>query len=167
MKNFRLMAILVVIVISISAIATMCKKDYSIKITAQELKDKYAIVFPDLQYEGDEEPTTPTNGKPAAKKRSAATVEVEVVYDLSAEIVGGNLIGSVSPDAYTAGGQKFVDTTTVDGATGLWACGKYYYTPPGAGTTTSCPTEGTGYYRVYSADFVTYKVHLSYFKTVN
>lgn len=164
MKNFIPFAALMLLTCSL--VFTLCKKEVKGKITAQELKNKYAIVLPDLQYEGDEEPVSKP-GEKTTRKKSAESVLVTVSVDLNAEIVGENLVGDVSPNAYHAGGQKFIDTTINDGAKGLWGCNRSYSSPPGAGVTTTCPTEGTGYYRVYSADFVTYDIHLSYFKTVN
>jgi len=51
------------------------------------------------------------------------------------------------------GGQKFIDTTTNDGATGLWGCSRYFSPPTLATSPVSCQTEGPAYYRFFSADF--------------
>jgi len=161
----------ILLVFAVLATLTSCRKQASDqlapeKMNAQELKEREGIVLPDLFYEGDEEATaTMSNGK---RKQSAAAVEVTVTYDLNAEIVGTTLTGDVSPAAYHASAQKFIDTTTNDGAIGLWECGRFYNSPgPGVGATTTCQTQGPGFYRVYSADFITYNIRLSWFKTYN
>jgi hypothetical protein len=157
------------IILSVSIIAANCTQNEvespePEKMTAQELKAKHGIVFPNLEYEGDEVAASAPNGKGAKKKANAVAV-VLWFYDLGINITGTTIVGDVSANAQWAGGQKFVDTTTTTGAIGLWACGRLYDSPPGAGTTTTCQTEGAGYYRVYSSDF-DYTVHLSEFKRV-
>lgn len=161
MKRFLLCLFLFLVS---AAILTMCKKEVVEKMSAEELKTKYAIVLPDLIYEGDEPPTVLPNGKPS-KTKKASEVTVTVEHDLDIDITGTTIVGEVSEEAYHASAQKFNDTTTNNGAVGLWECNRSY-PPPGAGVgaTTTCQTQGDAWYRVYSADYVTYKVHLSWFK---
>jgi type IV pilus biogenesis protein CpaD/CtpE len=160
--------ILLVLSVFAGALFASCdKKDTSSnEMNAEELKAKHGIVLPDLQYEGDEIETASPNSQ-GKKKQSAALVTVVLWYwDQTIDITGTTITGSVSPNAYHASAQKFVDTTTVDGAKALWGCNRSYSAPPGPGTTTTCQTEGPGWYRVYSADFNTYDIHLSPFKQV-
>lgn len=107
--------------------------------------------------------TARTNAKKPPRPNAATVVTVS--YDLEASVAAGILSGTVSLEAYVAGGQKFADTTTNDNAIGLWGCNKSYTAP---NTTQnlgiSCSTEGGGgWCRVFSADFETYAVKLSKF----
>ena len=112
------------------------------KMTAQQLYEKQGIKLPDLLYAGEEEATAPPNSN-SKKKQSAASVQVTVEwsYNLGIDITGTTITGGVSPDAYCVGAQKFVDTTTIDGAVGLWECDRFYQSPPGAGITTTWQTQ--------------------------
>lgn len=131
-------------------------------MTIRQVKDSLNI---DLIAEYDK---AVLNGVVMKKARPQATTLVVVwFHDLNASITGTTLTGDVSPDAYVAGAQKFIDTTTNTGAIGLWECNRSYSSPPGSGTTTSCQTQGSGFYRVFSADFITYNVHLSWFLQSN
>jgi hypothetical protein len=133
------------------------------KMTIAELKTKKGI---DLIGDWDKANSPTSRAKPKAPRPNEATL-VTIRYELPINITGTTITGGVSENAYTAGGQKFTDTTIVDGAMGLWECNRVYTAPgPGTGATTTCETQGTGYYRVYSADFVTYDVWASYFKRV-
>ena len=80
--------------------------------------------------------------------------------DLVLTIVDGVVTSTVSPDAQWASIQKFVDMSTSEGAVGIWEAQRYYDTAPGPGATTSCPVQGTGYYRGWTSDF-DYDIHLS------
>ncbi len=110
-----------------------------------------------------------TNGfarsNPNKPNRPTEATVLTVTYDLEASITGGILSGDVSPDAYTAGGQKFSDTTSNTGSVGLWGCNRTYTAPnTGQSAGTNCDTQGSGgWCRVYSADFVTYAIKLSKF----
>lgn len=97
-----------------------------------------------------------------AQKGKGPKAAPATLSDLSLTISGTTVTCSISPDAQWAGIQKFVDPASNDGAVAIWEAQKNFNTPPGPGTTTSCPLQGTGYYRGWSSDF-DYDVHLSEF----
>lgn len=156
MKN-----LIVVIAVMIFLASCSSKQDVlAPKMTIAELKAKKGI---DLIGDWDRQYAT-ARAKPKAPRPNEATL-VEVEYVLPIDITGTTITGGVSENAYHASGQKFTDTTNNDGAIGLWECGRWYDAPgPGPGATTTCQTQGPAWYRVYSADFVTWKVKLSWFK---
>ena len=122
------------------------------KINAEELKAKYGIVLPELEYDGDE---IATSNKGGAKKK-ANTVLVVVVNDLTISESGGVITTTISPNAQWAGVQDFVDTTTNEGA--ISVCNWYYATPTGG--TKTCQTDGLGNFRSWTSDF-DYNIHIS------
>src|SRR5678815_962268 len=126
MKNVILIFAVVFVLVSCD------KKNKSLKMNAEDLKSKYAIVLPDLVYDSDEIATASPNSNKGGKKKASAQ-EVIVAADLCIDITGTTITGCVSPNAQWAGGQKFVDTTTTDGAIGIWGCSRNYTTPPGSG----------------------------------
>ena len=83
-----------------------------------------------------------------------------VTTDLLLMLDGSTLTCTLSPNAEWAGIQKYVSQTTNDGAIAIWEAQRYFSSPPGAGATTSCPAQGTGYYRGWCSDFDR-SVHLS------
>ena len=122
------------------------------KINAEELKAKYGIVLPELEYDGDE---IATSNKGGAKKK-ANTVLVVVVNDLTISESGGVITTTISPNAQWAGVQDFVDTTINEGA--ISVCNWYYATPTGG--TKTCQTDGSGNFRSWTSDF-DYNIHIS------
>src|SRR5688572_10598374 len=102
-----------------------CDKKEKKQINAEELKAKYGIVLPELEYEGEE---IATSNKGGAKKK-ANTVLVVVVNDLSISESGGVITTTISPNAQWAGIQDFADTTTNEGAVSV--CNWNYLTPIG------------------------------------
>src|SRR5688572_13047097 len=129
-----------------------CDKKERKQINAEELKAKYGIVLPEIEYDGDE---IATSNKGGAKKK-ANTVLVVVVNDLSISESGGVITTTISPNAQWAGVQDFVDTTTNEGA--ISVCNWFYATPTGG--TRTCQTDGSGNFRSWTSDF-DYNIHVS------
>lgn len=124
------------------------------EMNAEELKARYGIVFDDLSY-GQE---AARNNKPKAN----AVVVVVWFNDLTLTESGGVLTTSISPNAVWAGVQKFVDTTTVEGAVSV--CNWNYWFAASDGSET-CNTTGTGFYRSWTSD-ANYDVHISSFLSI-
>lgn len=103
-----------------------------------------------------------SNTMSKAQKGKGPKAVPSTLSDLVLTVNDGNIVGTISPDAQWAGIQKFVDPATNDGAVAIWEAQRNFSSPPGPGQTTSCPSQGTGYYRVWSSDF-DYDVHLSDF----
>lgn len=148
MKNLLL-------VIAAAIMFASCEKQASnqpakISMTAEELKAKYAIELPGIDYSN----STARNNKP---KANAVTV---VVWenDLTLSESSGLLTTTISPNAQWAGVQKFIDISTVDGAVSL--CNWFYWAPPGPAATKTCNANGSGFYRSWCSDF-DYNVHIS------
>jgi len=148
-----------------AAVFTLCKKDrHQVeKLDGEELKAKYAIIFPDLQYDSDEPATVAPNAR-APKKAKASEVTFSVYPNSLPITITGSTMSSTAPAGTEwFGGQKFTDTTTNDGAKGLWGCGRYFTAPNPGTTPVSCQTEGPGFYRFFSSDFAK-NVYLSKFE---
>lgn len=152
MKKFFFFLIIALIA---ATVLTLCKrKSGPEKLNGEEVKAKYGIVFPDLEYEGDEPPTIAPGARGVAKKGKAAAFTFEVYPNsLPIELTGETIASSAPANTEWFGGQKFIDTTTNDSAKGLWGCGRYYSTPPTSPQPVICQTEGTGFYRFFASDF--------------
>ncbi len=127
------------------------------KMTALELQKKYGIVL-DLDY-GGEDATASPNAK-GGKKAKAESITLSVFTDLTLTESGGVLTTTLSPNAEWGGVQKFftVDTTN----NGVSVC-NWNWSNTTALITQTCATNGTGSYRSWTSDKVTYDVHLSAF----
>ena len=125
------------------------------KINAEELKAKYGIVLPELEYDGDEIGTASPNSRGSAKKKANAVLVV-VINDLSISESGGIITTTISPNAQWAGVQDFADITTNEGA--ISVCNWNYSTPTGG--TKTCQTDGSGNFRSWTSDF-DYNIHIS------
>ena len=89
MKKSLLIFFLVLILAS-------CDKKISKEINAEELKSKYSIVLPDLEYNGDE---IATSNKGGAKKKASAQLVVVWFDDLTLTESGGIFTTTISPNA--------------------------------------------------------------------
>src|SRR5688572_8710015 len=114
------------------------------ELTAEELKTKYGIVIPDLEYEGEEIPTSQRGGK----KKANSVVVVVWFNDLTLTESGGIFTTTISPNAQWAGVQKYIDPTTSDGAVSV--CNWNYSVPTGG--TKTCQSTGPGHYRSWTSD---------------
>ena len=115
-----------------------CNKPQKESINAQQLKDKYGIVLPDFDYDGDEIGTASPNSKGGAKKKANSVLVVLVESDLNLSVTGTTLTTTISENAQWAGVQDFSDITTTDGAVSI--CNWYYSTPSGG--TKTCQSDG-------------------------
>jgi PBP1b-binding outer membrane lipoprotein LpoB len=121
-------------------------------MTVAQVKAKLGI---DLIKDYDENIVSEARGK-----RPKENVIVVVWYnDLSLTLSGTTLTSTVSSNAQWASFQKFIDTTSNDGA--VASCPKYYSTPGSAPATESCEASGIGYHRFYTSDFGYNAIHLS------
>jgi len=155
----KLITVFAVLIIFISCDKQASKELASEEMNAEELKSKYGIVLPDVSYGED---ITAAAGSKGNKPKANAVVVVVWFNDLTLTESGGVLTTTISENAQWAGVQKFVDTTTVDGAVSV--CNWYFAEPPGAITKT-CGTIGTGFYRSWTSDF-DYNIHVSSFLSV-
>jgi hypothetical protein len=138
------------------------KKEISKKeMTVAEIKATFNIDLIQLQKEYYATIHASLRGKPVKNE----TVLVVWFNDITITEADGIITSTVSPDAQWAGIQKFLSTTSNDGAIGIWESNRYYYTPPGPGTITFCHYVGPGYYRGFSSDFNA-NVHITEFKFI-
>jgi|SRR5688572_14088993 len=135
-----------------------CDKKEKKQINAEELKAKYGIVLPELEYEGDE---IATSNKGGAKKKANAVLVVVWFTDLSLTNSGGILTSTLSENAQWAGVQKFLDTTSTVGASSV--CNWYYIDAPEISE--PCQSTGSGNYRSWTSDF-DYNIHISNWVTL-
>lgn len=161
MKKFLLFALILIVT---ATLLTLCNKESKgLKMNAEDLKTKYAIIFPDLQYESDE-PATVMPGSTGNKKAKASAVSVTVFENALPIAISGTTISSEAPvNTQWFGGQKFIDTTTNTGAVGIWGCGRLFNAPNNEAKPVFCQTEGPAFYRVFASDFQ-YNVRLSKFE---
>ena len=122
------------------------------KMNGLQLKSKYGIELSSLDY---------TNGTLArGKKVKADAVTLSVFTDLVLTESAGVFTTTISPNAEWGGVQKFftIDTTN----NGVSVCNwNWSYVP--APATMTCNSNGTGSYRSWTSDKITYDVHLSPF----
>lgn len=117
-------------------------------LSAMEVKQRYGIELPVFDYTGT-----------ARGKKSAATL-LTVTTDLTLTESAGVLTTSISPNAEWGGVQKFftIDTTN----NGVSVC-NWNWSNVTAPASQTCQSNGTGSYRSWTSDKVTYDVHLSAF----
>jgi hypothetical protein len=131
------------------------------KMNGIEFTKKYGVKLPFLDYSDG---ATERGRKPKASEANIAVW----ANDLTLE---PGLTTTVSPNAQWVAIQKFIDSTSVDGAYCPTGCNGYYNTPPGTGVTFSCNGDGAGFYRSFTSDFPivdangdrVYVVHVSSF----
>lgn len=156
----QLLLVLIAFTTIIFGCTRQASKKLAKKMTAEELKAKYGIVLSDFEYEGDETATAPNNGKANGKKQKANAVTLSVFTDLTLTESIGVLTTTLSPNAEWGGVQKFftIDTTN----NGVSVC-NWNWSGVTAPASKTCNTNGTGSYRSWTSDKVTYDVHLSVF----
>lgn len=147
MKNVKLIFALLLV----TSLILSCKKNannYTLeKITALELKIKYGIEIPGIDY---------NESSVARGKKKASTVIVSVIQDL---IISGSVTCTVSPNAEWGGIQKFLALPlSNDGA--ISYC-NFNWSNTAAPSVMDCPTTISGIYRGWTSDKITYDVHLS------
>lgn len=157
--------------LAIALIAFSCTKQASIKpapvkeeMTVAQVRARFHI---DLTKAEAEYYASFPAARRGGKKLTEETVVVVWFDDLTISEADGIITCTVSPNAYVAGVTNFSSTTSNDGAVGIWECNRYYDTPPGAGSVTTCHTIGAGFIRGFSCDFITYDTHVSGFHPVN
>lgn len=153
MKNLILVfAVIAALVIASCSNKQASKELASTKMTATELKAKYGIEIPSLDY----------GSAPLArgKKAKADLVTLSVFNDLILTESAGVLSTTISPNAEWGGVQNFqtIDTTN----NGVSVC-NWNWSYTAAPATQTCNVAGTGSYRSWTSDKVTYDVHLSAF----
>ena len=147
MKNLIIAALIAITLFS-------CTKENK-SMSAEELKAKYNIVLPELQYEGEEIAVSPNRG---GKKKASEQVVVVWENDL---ILSGGVTCTVSPNAEWGGIQRFNSIPlNVDGATS--PCNYYWPSNP---TTMNCPVTASGVYRGFTSDH-DYNIHISNLVTI-
>lgn len=103
--------------------------------------------------------------KKGAKQAKANATLAAWLEDITLNGSPSALTYSVSPNAYIGGVTRFGPAPiTNDGAIGLWDCGRRWDNVP-ADPTVTCsdpsPISGETNYRAFTADKVTYDVHIS------
>ena len=154
----------IAIMLIATTILTLCtKKMTGEKMNAETLKAKYAIILPDLQYEGDEYPGAAAGNN--GKKKQLASAVIFTVFENSLPItISGTTMASIAPiNTDFFGGQLFIDSTTINGAAGIWDCNRYFNPPLSSEIPINCETIGPGFYRFFSTDFLK-NVYLSRFQ---
>lgn len=148
MKNLIIIAVILITVFGCT------KQANKPTMNAEELKAKYGIVLPGLQYAGDEIAVSANRG---AKKNASNQTVVVWLNDL---VLSGSVSCTVSPDAQWGAIQKFLaEPLSNDGATVL--CNFSYVMP----SNMNCPTTAPGVYRGWTSDF-DYNVHISNLITI-
>lgn len=109
--------------------------------------------------------TEPHPSQKGARQVKANATVVAWLEDLSLVGSPSALTYSTSPNAYISGVTKFgPEPITNDNAVGIWSCGRRWdnVTPdPNVTCNDPSPSPGESNYRAYSADKVTYDVHVS------
>ena len=121
------------------------------KMNGIEFLIKYGIQHPALDY---------TSGELSRGKKAKAGATTFTVFEnaLVLSESGGVLTTSISPNAEWGGVQKFIDISTNDGAASVCNWNWSWSAAPASMT---CNSSGTGNYRSWTSDKVTYDVHLS------
>lgn len=124
------------------------------KLNGLQFKAKFGIEHPGLDYSSGE--------LARGKKAKADAVVLSVFTDLTLTQSGGVFTTTLSPNAEWGGVQKFftIDTTN----NGVSVC-NWNWSNTTAPATQTCNNTGTGSYRSWTSDKVTYDVHLSPFVT--
>jgi hypothetical protein len=95
------------------------------------------------------------NSEVSKSKKAEALIEVT---DLVLTFDGSTFTTTISPNAEWGGVQKFVTMSTNDGAVSV--C-NWNWSGVAAPASKTCSSSGSGFYRSWSTDKVTYDVHLS------
>jgi len=93
-------------------------------------------------------------------KKAEALIEVA---DLVLTFDGSTFTTTISPNAEWGGVQKFVTMSTVEGAVSV--C-NWNWSGVQAPASKTCSSLGSGFYRSWTSDKVTYDVHLSNWITI-
>lgn len=105
-----------------------------------------------------------TESDPVARGGRRVKPGAVIVVWLNDIVLSGSsseLTYTTSPDAYIGGVTRFVTMSSNDGAMGIWSCNRRWdFVTPDPSVTCSDPG-GSGFYRAFTADKVTYNVHIS------
>jgi hypothetical protein len=122
------------------------------KMTGTQFTAKYGITLPFLDY---------NDGSTTARgKKKASDVSLSVFTDLTLTESLGVLTTSLSPDAEWGGVQKFFTIDTTNNGVSVCNWNWSYVMAP---TSQTCTSNGSGSYRSWTSDKLTYDIHLSPF----
>lgn len=93
-----------------------------------------------------------------AKGKKTLAAPPTTATDLNLSLVEGVLVLDINPEAEWSGIQKFIDPAINDGAVSILNKNYSGVTPP---VKEVALIQGSGYYRGWTSDKVTYDVHLS------